>query len=126
SIFGARDSHDVTGLDRLRLELFAAIGLNVPELTDELFLAEPRIERSRSTFEDARVDADETQIAVRIGLDLQHQTSERLFARRLPCFLAVDTFGHRVVPFDRRAIDGAGEILSDRVKQRLDSDVVQR
>jgi len=63
------------------------------------------------------------QIAVPVGLNLEHQTAERFIGIGTPNELVVGLFGIRA--FDRQNVGGAGQVQRHRVQHRLHANPVQ-
>ena len=74
------------------VDLLAAVGLDVPQLGDVFLLVLAGIERPAVGLELAGVDAHVVQVAVLVGVDLEHQPAKRLVERRLARQLASSCF----------------------------------
>ena len=60
------------------VDLLAAVGLDVPELRHVFLLVLARVEHAAVGLQLAGIDAHVVQVAVLVGLDLEHQPAERL------------------------------------------------
>ena len=97
----ADDADDVAGRDRV--DLLAAVGLDVPELRHVFLLVLARVEHAAVGLQLAGIDADVVQVAVPVGLDLEHQAAERLVGSGLRiCFCVGLLRDRRLRPAARR------------------------
>ena len=98
------DADDVSG--RNRLDLGAAVGLDAPQLRHVLLLLLAGVVDAAVGLQRARVYADVVQVAVPVGLNLEHQAAKRLVGVRM----ADDFFAaiFRVGPLDGRHVGRTG------------------
>ena len=104
-------------------DVLAVVGVHEQHAADALFLVLGRIENRRARLDLARIDAAEGDRADEgVVHDLEAEHRERLvIVRHANDFLArVD-----VVALDAAAIDGRGQIVDDRVEQRLHALVLE-
>ena len=97
----ADDADDVAGRDRL--DLLAAVGLDPPQLRHVFLLVLAGVVDAAVGLQRAGIDADVVQIAVPVGLNLEHQAAERLVGVGLADELARPaSSGRRLRPAARR------------------------
>src|SRR3712207_4913461 len=105
------------------LALLALVGVHLVDLADPLLAVLGAVEHRGPGGELARVDPDVGQLAeVLVGLDLEGQAGERLGL--------VGPADDLALAVQRRADDGvdverAGQVVDDRVEQRLDALVLE-
>src|SRR5690606_31793952 len=91
---------------------------------DALFLVARRIDDVGAGFELARVNTAEGDRAdKRVVHDLEAEQRQRIGIRRMADLFL---FGVRIDALDRRNIDRRGQIIDDRVEQRLYALVLER
>src|SRR5436190_2434390 len=115
---------DVPGVDFL--DLFALVRVHLQQAPDALALLLGRVVDRRPRGEDARVDADEGQLAdERVGHDLEAERRERRVVLRRT---VLDRLGPLVgvEPLDRRHVDRRRQVVDDRVEQKLHALVLER
>ena len=117
---GERDDVAGEGL----LDVLAVVGVHEQHAADALALVLGRVEHGRAGFDLARIDAAEGDGAdERVVHDLEGEHRERLgVARHANDFLA----GVHVDALDAAAIDRRGQIVDDRVEERLHALVLER
>ena len=101
----------------------AMVGLDAPELRHVFLLVLAGIQHAAVRLQGAGVHPDVMQIAVAVGLNLEHQAAERLVGVGFAKELCVGLFGVRA--FDRRNVGGAWQVERDRIEHRLHADPVQ-
>ena len=118
----ADDADDVAGRDRI--DLAAMVGLDSPQLRHVFLLVLAGIQHAAVRLQRAGVNADVVQIAVPVGLNLEHQAAKRLVGVGLAEEFRVGLL--RVRALDRRNVGGAGQVERHGVQHRLHADPVQR
>ena len=115
------DRADVAGADRL--DFFAVVGVHLEQATDPLAVTLGRVQRIAAGLEDAGVDPDIGQLAdVRVGLNLEDQTRERLTRLDRANLFFV---GLRIDAGDRRNVERRRQVVDDRVEHLLNALVLQ-
>ena len=113
---------DLAGADGLAL--LAAVGVHLEDAADALLAARRRVVDVRARLEHARVDAEVRQLAdERVGHDLERERAERLVEARLALELLA---GLRVEAVHGALVERRGQVVDDRVEQRLDALVLER
>ncbi len=108
------------------LDLFPLVRVHLQQPAQPLRLLLGRVVDGRAGRHDARVDADEGELAdERVGHDLESQRGERCAVGRLTLD---DHLGPLigVEPEDRRNIERRGQVVDHAVEQRLHSLVLER
>ena len=120
-VLEARERDDVAG--KGFLDVFAVVGVHEQHAADAFPLVLGRIEHGRARLDLARIDAAEGDRAdERVVHDLEGEHGEGLgVARHANDFRA----GVHVVALDAAAIDRRGQIVDDRVEQRLHALVLE-
>ena len=116
------DDGDVAGgglFDRV-----APLGEHAKELGHVFLEVAADVDDTRAGLERARVDADEVQIAVRVGDDLEHQGRQRFVGIALAANDPVRLL--RIVAFHGRPIQRGRQICTYGVEHGLHADVAQR
>ena len=106
------------------LALLAAVGVHLEDAPDALLAARGRVVDVRAGLEHAGVDPEVRQLAdERVGHDLEGERAERLVEARLALELLA---GLRVDAVHRALVERRGQVVDDRVEQRLDALVLER
>ncbi len=105
-----------------RLAVLAVVGVHLQEAADALLAVLGRVVDVGAGVELARVDAKVGELAdVGVGHDLEGQGRERLVV----VGLADDVGAARRQAVDRRHVERRGQVVDDRVEQRLDALVLE-
>ena len=131
-------AHRVAGRDRLQadgrgdvagvdfLDFLALVRVHLQQAAEALGLLLGRVVDRRAGGHDARVDANERELAdERVGHDLERQRRKRRVVGRRTLD---DGFGPlvRIEALDRRHVDRRRQVVDDRVEQRLHALVLER
>src|SRR5713226_9338105 len=115
-------SADVAGIHFVNL--FALVGVHLQQAADTLAGALGRIENIAAGFQNAGIDADVGYMPDEwVGHDLEGKRGKWLIVGRAAQF---GLFGIRVDALDRRHIHWRGQIIHDRIEQRLNAFVLER
>ena len=114
-------SHDVAA--GRPLDLLAAFGEHAEELGDIFLLVATGVEDARAGLEHAGIDADEVQVGVGLGDDLEDEGAEGLAGGAL----AADDFFwfFRFVAGDRGNVERGRQVIADGVEHGLHADVAE-
>ena len=115
------DGDDVTGVGEIEGVLAGWIGVHVIKLGQEFLRVPAGVVNAAIRLGLARVNAKIIQLAVRVGLNLEHQCGKRLARVRLAALFLIFL---GVFADHRRPVQGAGQIPANRVEQQLDADVL--
>ena len=114
--------HDVAGTRVL--DLLAGVGVHLQDAADALALVLDRVHHVGAALDHARVHPDEGQRAdERVGHDLEGECRERLGVVGAAFH---DLVGAGLDALDRRHVERRGQIVDDRVEQRLHALVLER
>ena len=125
-LLDAHCSRDVPGVDLG--DLLALVGVHHQDASDPLGAPAVDVQHSRARLEFARVDPEVGQLAdVGVGHDLERQRGERLGVVGVAgdlalALLAANQFGAG----HRRDVQWRGQIVDDRIEQRLHALVLER
>ena len=103
--------------------ILALVGVHLHQAADAIGLAGARIQHRVAGLQRTRVDAHEAELAEWIVDDLEGQRRKRLTVVRLARHDLVVMRG--IDAFNRRLVERAGQIIDDRVEQRLNALVLE-